>query len=158
MNTGSNDLLVGLSVLFGVLVIGVGIVVFVYRDKWRDIKAMMTLLAFLAIMPMGAMMVQQRTNWFTQADTEVKIVGVDVQKVSDKVVVYLTMSESSIAYMNYLPEGSTKKIVVIPVGKVEKRVGQSFEFSPGKTGGIATFMVNGREVLFEGRETIIPGL
>ena len=136
-----------------VAVVGAGIfgtIVWIFRDKWRDLRALLTMLVFMAALPMAAVLVQQKTNLFPKAEEPVTIVDVGVNKTNtNELVLYLTLSESAFAYLEYTPNGETEKSVIIPIGPVQKRVGHAFEIKKVGKGGNVAFIVNGRPLLWQ---------
>lgn len=138
----------------GMAVVGVatgivgGSVLWLYRDKIKDARAMLALLIMLMFIPVGASLVMQQTRLQTSADTQPQIVAVDVKKVDVlKTVVYLTLSEPGFAFAQLEERASGKTKVVLPLGGAEKRIGHTFEIDVAKSGGgKLTFTVNGKKV------------
>ena len=130
----------------GMAVVGVatgvvgGSVLWLYRDKIKEARALLAFLIMLMFIPVGASVVLRETRLRTSADTQPQIVAVDVKKIdASKTVVYLTLSEPGFAF------AQLEMKVIVPLGGAEKRVGHTFEIDMAKTGGgKLTFTVNGQ--------------
>jgi hypothetical protein len=107
---------------------------------------MLLVLALLSMLPMGAMLVQQRTNLLPKASEELRIVAVEVKnEVKGGAVVYVTLSEPAFAYLGYKDESGKSK-VIMGVGKVEMRYGHAFEIEDvNSVPAELTVFVNGAE-------------
>src|SRR3989344_2253303 len=137
---GADLVRVGWIVLGAVGVIMFGAIIWLYRDRLRDARALLALVTMILTVPVIGKLIVERTNLMTQADTEVKIVSTQTQKQDNVVVVYLTLSEPAFVYMEFKDEESGKTQTVVPGGTVEKRIGHTFEIKDTeKFGGQAVF-------------------
>lgn len=131
-----------LAILAAVGVSGAGVVLWIYRDRLRDLRTLLTLAALLLTIPLGAQLIRERTDLLPKAEEEVSIVAVEVQQMEEgRSVVYVTLSHPAVAYMVYTPQETGEEKIVVGRGRVEKRTGHSFEVVGG---GQAVFVVNGR--------------
>ena len=154
MGIGAGLVKVGMAVVGVATGVVGGSVLWLYRDKIKDARALLAFLIMLMFIPVGASLVLQQTRLRTSADTKPQVVAVDVKKVdAGKTVVYLTLSEPGFAYAQLEEKTSGKTKVIVPLGGEEKRIGHTFEIDTAKTGGgKLTFTVNGQKV--ERTETI----
>lgn len=143
---GADLVRVGWVVLGAVGVIMFGAIIWLYRDRLRDARALLALVTLVLTLPVVGKLIVERTNLMTQADTEVKIVSTQSQRQNGSLVVYLTLSEPAYVYMEYKDEASGKTQTVVSGGDIEKRIGQTFEITnAGSAGGQAVFVINGKK-------------
>ena len=136
----------GWIVLGVVAMIMFGGIIWLYRDKLKDAKALMMVAITLLLIPIGAKLVLDRTNLFPRADVEIRVVDTQVQKKGNSAIVYLTLSEPAVAYMEFKDLEFGKMQIIIAGGKVEKRIGHTFEIKDvGKLGGEMVFVINERK-------------
>jgi len=148
LGVGAGLVKVGMAVIGVVTGVVGGSVLWLYRDKIKDARALMALLIMLMFIPVGASLVLQQTRLQTSADTMPQIVAVDVKKVdATKTVLYLTLSEPGFAFGQLEEKISGKTKVIVPLGGTEKRIGHTFEIDMAKSGGgKLTFTVNEQKV------------
>ena len=136
-------------VIFAIVVaIMGGAVLWLYRDTFRQARAMLAFLAMLMFIPVGAKLVLQKTKLQTSADTQPLIIAIDTKKIdSTKAVVYLTLSEPGYAFAQLAENSTGKTTTVVPLGGEEKRIGHTFEINLTVSGGgKLKFVVNGEMV------------
>lgn len=151
---------VGLAAFVVTMVAGMGFFVWAYRDKLRDAKALLTLVALLISLPMAGRLVLERTSFRNIAAEELRIVAVEVNRTSEgESVIYLTLSRPAVAYAQYKDLATNKNALIFALGKVEPRVGHTFVISKvGREGGEVVFVINGREMYWQGVPVVIRGM
>ena len=150
---------VGLGAFVVAMVVVLGFLVWAYRDKLRDARALVALVALLISLPLAGRLVLERTSFRNIAVEELKIAAVEVIRAEgDEWVIYLTLSRPAVAYAKYKDIGSGKSKLIFALGKVEPRVGHTFIISGvGREGGEVVFVINGQEMLWSGVPLMIVG-
>lgn len=133
-------------VVMGVLAAG-GAVLWLFRDRLKEARALLVMILMLMAVPIGARLVQERAGFFSAADTEIKVLAVQVERVEGKTVVYLTLSEPAVAYLEYREEGALQAKIIVAEGAVERRTGHTFVIGKiGRMVGQAVLVVEGKRM------------
>ena len=91
---------VGLGLFIGVIVAGVGAFLWVFRDKLRDARSLLTIAALLISLPLGVRLILERTSFRNIAAEELSIVAVEInQTTAGELVIYLTVSRPAGGYL-----------------------------------------------------------
>jgi len=144
---------VGTGVLVGAAVVFMTAVAWLYRSKFRDLKAMLMVALALIMMPTGVRLVRERTGWFTQASIEMKVENVQVENVRPgEVMVYFTTPKEAISYLEYTDTVTKKKTSYFPSYPIAKqRAHAVLVREVGVGGGEVEFVVDGHKLLWQGK-------
>ncbi len=120
------NLLAVLVVLLGLLTIAWIVWTYHKADKLNNISGVITMIAMVASLPLGVKLVMERTNFLSQASSYATVTAYETKKnPTGGTVVYVTLSDAAVVYLE-LEDGTGKKQVVVPEGRVEPRYAHSF--------------------------------
>lgn len=144
---------VGTGVIVGSAVVFLTAVAWLYRSKFRDLKAMLMVALALIMLPAGVRLVREKTGLFTQASIELKVENVQVEKLRPgEVMVYFTTPKEAIAFLEYTDKVTGKKTSYFPGYPIAKqRAHAVLVGGVGEAGGSVAFVVDGQKLLWQGR-------
>lgn len=122
--------MVNVFIAVGVLA-SLGFVVWViwmyhHSGRLREASGIVSAIAMIASLPLGAKLISERTSLISSAATDPVVVQVQSERVSaDEEVLYVTLSDAAFMYLE-LPEEKYNKEVILSQGRVDPRIAHSF--------------------------------
>ena len=144
---------VGSGVIVGAAVVFLWAVAWLYRTKFKDLKAMLLVAMAILMLPPGVRLVQEKTGLFTRASVNIKVENIQVAEVRPgEVMVYFTTSDKAMVFVEYTDRQSGKTKAYFPIFPIARtRAHGILVTDMGDQGGSVVLVINGARMLVDGR-------
>jgi len=146
---------IGTGVIIGAALIFLWSVAWLFRTKFRDLKALLLIAMALIMLPYGVKLAQEKTGVPTQANVVLKVENLQIVHTKPgEVMVYFTTPSKVIAYLEYTDAETGQTQAYFPLYAVVKTDTHAIPISKtGSKGGTVVFVLNGAKVAVDGKPT-----
>lgn len=146
--------------LLGVAVFGAAVLAMIVlfglslKDISKNVSGLAMVLLLAIGIPVGVGLVKNKTSMNSNAAALVKVVNLEVAKVSKGVnIVNLTLSMPAVAYLEYQDNSRDYSVPILPTSTLEPKTDFSYLISNISTaGGQAVLIVNNEQVLIKDKK------